>query len=201
MGFVAPIACHITDICRIHTNDQVVLVIVGAIYLSCALRRKVDTETAKYLRRTAVNGIAEFLRRGRSGCGRNVRYPALSAHIAHYKFRHRTAADIAVADEQDFQHYRFPFKSGENCGFMRSYGAPRYVGMGARLLFSFTQIGKTWQNVAGKRSKSVVGRKGFTTKNYVPFDLFFRQFQIEIASKYSSTYTCYRYKTYTYCSY
>lgn len=98
-------AGHIADIGAVHPDEQVVFVVVRPRHLPRRVRPADHTMRRQLPPRGWVDRVAELL----GACRRRVNdeplpCPGFSGHILHHKLRHRTAADVAVADKQYFYH-------------------------------------------------------------------------------------------------
>ena len=107
-GIAAEDDVHIADVSRIHTDKKIVFVVVIEAKLNRILAVGGDAVLCKLRLRGGINGIANAVydllaARSLRSDQILILHPALCHHFLKYKFRHRTAADIAVADE----HYSF----------------------------------------------------------------------------------------------
>ena len=93
-------AGHIADVGAVHPDEQVVFVVVRPRHLPRRVRPADHAVRRQLPPRGWVDRVAELL----GACRRRVNdeplpCPGLSGHILHHKLRHRTAADVAVADK------------------------------------------------------------------------------------------------------
>ena len=98
-------AGHIADVGAVHPDEQVVFVVVRPRHLPRRVRPADHAVRRQLPLRGWVDRVAELL----GACRRRVNdeplpCPGFSGHILHHKLRHRTAADVAVADKQYFYH-------------------------------------------------------------------------------------------------
>ncbi len=100
-GVAAAQGQHVSDVPRVHADEQVEAGIVGLKHLACALARAGDAVLREFPARGRVHLVAQLL--GRSGGRLDVEAggQALLRHKGlHDKLGHRAAADVAVADEK-----------------------------------------------------------------------------------------------------
>ena len=93
-------AGHIADIGAVHPDEQVIFVIVRPRHLPRRVRPADHAVRRQLPPRRWVDRVAELL----GACRRGVNdeplpRPGLGDHILHHKLRHRTAADVSMADE------------------------------------------------------------------------------------------------------
>ena len=94
-------ARYVAQIVAVHTNDILEFIIVDRCYLPRAFAA-VEGNARRTQRPSGrrIYGVADFLTRGRRRFGIELpRDASLVTHIFKYKLRHRTAANIPVADE------------------------------------------------------------------------------------------------------
>lgn len=104
-------AGHIADVGAVHPDEQVVFVVVRPRHLPRRVRPAEHAVRRQLPPRGWVDRVAEFL----GACRRRVNdeplpCPGFSGHILHHKLRHRTAADVAVANEKYFYHLSKPLE-------------------------------------------------------------------------------------------
>ena len=107
VGIAAEKAAHVAHVPRIHADEHVICVVIRPDDLPGRLAGTVDAVGRQNPPCRRINRIAQFLR---AGCRRRNfkirRRTRLLHQPLHKELRHRTAANVAVADEHDF-HLRF----------------------------------------------------------------------------------------------
>lgn len=109
VGVTAENARHVAHVIFVHADDEVVSVVIIFLELNGALALAGEPVARQFRFCRGIDGVADavpyLLTAG--GGRRNDKF-ALSAsffnHILEYKLRHRTAADVPVAYEQDPVH-------------------------------------------------------------------------------------------------
>jgi len=97
---------HVADVPGIHADEIVVGGIVGPGQLSGGFTRAADSYLAELFPGPPVDRVAGLLGTGGSGCDLEPGFQTgFFHHILHDKFSHGAAADVAVADKQDFYHF------------------------------------------------------------------------------------------------
>ena len=97
-------AAEIGDIVPVHSDDEVGVVIHFACDALGHLVAAADAVDGQRAFGQRINRVANLLVRSGSGCNIDIlRQPRRIDKTAQDKFSHRTAADVAVANEKDFQ--------------------------------------------------------------------------------------------------
>ena len=100
VGIAVRHAAQVAEVCVVHADDVVVLVILAADHAVRGVPGAAYAVLGELPARGRVDAVAHFLAgRGRR---RNVEFilaPGLLYHVLEHKLRHRTPAYVAVADE------------------------------------------------------------------------------------------------------
>ena len=107
VGVVAENIKHISYICAIHADEQIVPAVIAFLELNSPFAVTGKSMLCKLRSCRRIDGISDAVpnllgARCRGSDFKSVLYPLLLHKILHYKLRHRAAADIAVTDEHYF---------------------------------------------------------------------------------------------------
>ena len=89
VGIAACKTCHVGDVVRIHADQVIVMLVIGACHLACAVRDYGNSDGAELADGSVVRAVADLLA---ARCGRvdlkAVREPFFIDHILEHGLRH-----------------------------------------------------------------------------------------------------------------
>ena len=92
--------CHVRNVIRIHADQIIVMLVVGAGHLARAVRNDGNADGAQFAHGTVVRSVADLLTaRCRRVDLKEVGEPPLINHILEHGLCHCGTADVAVAYE------------------------------------------------------------------------------------------------------
>ena len=114
VNFLGQDASQVPQVVLVHQHDVVKRVEVAGGHLSSRFPADIDFVFGKNLSRWRIDGVSDFL--GACRCAFDEEFVLPTGFLDepfHDKFRNRAAADISVADEENFSHWQlFPHNAG-----------------------------------------------------------------------------------------
>ena len=97
--------CHVGNVIRIHSDQVIVMLVIGAGHLARAVRNDRDADGAQFAHGAVVRSVADLLTaRCRRVDLKAAGEPHLINHILEHGLCHCGTADVAVTYEQYFYH-------------------------------------------------------------------------------------------------
>ena len=102
---VGPLAVHIVEIFAVHTDQKVIIFVIGAANLPCTMICVGNIFFLKFHQSAAVHSIAKFFCAGGGGINFELTLKAVAVNqIFHHKFCHWRAANVSVANKKNSEH-------------------------------------------------------------------------------------------------